>query len=115
MQERLKMNMEEKRIYPRAEIRWPVSAITAKGMIQGETRNISLNGAFVCFEKTLCPNDLMLLTVNGPSGHMQVIAQVVWSNCCACDEQKSPSAMGVKFMWALPKTESECIIWSEAI
>jgi len=105
---------DEKRIYPRTEIKWPVSAITAKGMIQGETRNISLNGAFICCEKTLCPDDVLLLTVNGPSGHMQVVAQVVWSNCCACDEKKSPSGIGVKFMWSLPKTESECMMWSEA-
>jgi hypothetical protein len=74
---------DEKRIYPRTEIKWPVSVITAKGMIQGETKNISLNGAFICSEKTLCPNDLLLLTVSGPFGSMQVVAQVVWSNRCA--------------------------------
>jgi hypothetical protein len=107
------MNMEEKRLYPRAEIRWPVSAITAKGMIQGETRNISLNGAFICPEKPLCPHELLLLTVKGPSGSMQVVAQVVWSNCCACDAQKNTSGIGVKFMWSLPKKESEFMIWSK--
>ena len=105
---------DEKRIYPRTEIKWPVSVITAKGMIQGETKNISLNGAFICSEKTLCPNDLLLLTVSGPFGSMQVVAQVVWSNRCVCDEQKSPSGTGVKFMWSLPKTESECMMWSKA-
>ena len=105
---------EEKRIYPRTKIKWLVSAITAKGMLQGETKNISLNGAFICSDKTLCPNDLLLLTLNGPSGSMQVVAQVVWSNCCAGDAQKNPSGIGVKFMWSLPKTESECMMWSQA-
>lgn len=104
----------EKRIYARTEIKWPISAITAEGMIQGETKNISLNGAFICCEKALCPDEVVLLTVKGPSGSMQVIAQVVWSNLCACDEQKGPSGIGVKFMWSLPKTESECIMWSQA-
>ncbi|MDH3557038.1 MAG: PilZ domain-containing protein [Deltaproteobacteria bacterium] len=104
----------EKRIYPRIEIKWPVSAITVKGMMQGETKNISLNGAFICCEKALCPDEVLLLTVKGPSGSIQVVAQVVWSNRCAFDEQKSPSAIGVKFMWSLPKTESECMIWSKA-
>jgi Tfp pilus assembly protein PilZ len=83
-------------------------------MMQGETKNLSLNGAFICCEKTLCPNDVLLLTVNGPSGSMQVVAQVVWSNRCACDEQKSPNGIGVKFMWSLPKTELECMMWSKA-
>ena len=105
---------DEKRIYPRTEIKWPVSAITAKGMMQGETKNLSLNGAFICCEKTLCPNDVLLLTVNGPSGSMQVVAQVVWSNRCASDEQQSPSGAGVKFMWSLPKTESGFMMWSKA-
>jgi len=105
---------DEKRIYPRTEIKWSVSAITTKGMIHGETRNISLNGAFICCEKTLCPDDVLLLTVNGPSGSMQVVAQVIWSNRCVCDEPKSPSGIGVRFMWSLPKKESECMMWSKA-
>jgi hypothetical protein len=97
----------EKRIYARTEIDWPVSAVTADGMIHGKTRNISLNGAFICCEFALCPDEVLLLTVEGPSSSMQVVAQVVWSNRCPCDEQKSPSGIGVKFMWSLPKTESE--------
>ncbi|MDH3898982.1 MAG: PilZ domain-containing protein [Deltaproteobacteria bacterium] len=105
---------DEKRIYPRTEIKWPVSAITAKGMIQGQTKNISLNGAYICCEKTLCPDEVLLLTVKGPTGSMQVVAQVVWSNRCVCDERESPSGIGVKFMWSLPKTESECMMWSKA-
>ena len=101
-------------MYPRGELTWPVSAISAAGKILGETRNISLNGAFICVEKALCPNETLLLTLEGPSGSMQVVAQVVWSNICACDGEKSPSGIGVKFMWSLPKTESECLLWSKA-
>ncbi len=106
--------VDEKRIYPRAQLEWPVSAVTPDGMIQGQTKNISLHGAFICWEKTLCPNDVLLLTVKAPSGSMQVIAQVVWSNLCACDEQQRPSGIGVKFMWSLPKTGSECLMGSKA-
>ena len=105
---------DEKRIYTRTEMKWPVSAITADGIIHGETSNISLNGAFICCEKALCPDEILLLTVKGPSGSMQVVAQVVWSNRCACDEDKGPSGFGVKFMWSLPKAELECMMWSKA-
>ena len=104
----------EKRIYPRTEVNWSVSGITNSGMMQGETQNISLNGAFICCEKVLRPNDVLLLTVNGPSGPMQVIARVVWSNLRACDAKASTSGIGVKFMWSLPRTESERFIWTEA-
>ena len=112
--EELKMNVEEKRICPRAEFTWPVSAIIANGTIHGETKNISLNGALICCETALCPNEILLLTLKGPTGSMQVIAQVVWSNLCACDGLRSPKGIGVKFMWSLPKTESECLLWSKA-
>ena len=57
---------KEKRIYPRTQVQWSVSGMTNSGMIQGKTQNISLNGAFICCEKTLPPNEIFLLTVNGP-------------------------------------------------
>jgi len=37
----------DRRIYPRAEVRWPVSAMTAEGSLQGETMNLSMMGAFI--------------------------------------------------------------------
>ena len=95
----------DKRIYPRTEVKWSVSGITNNGMMQGETQNISLNGAFICCEKVFPPDEIMLLTVNGPSGPMQVIARVVWSNLRACHAKASPSGIGVKFMWSLPRPE----------
>jgi hypothetical protein len=97
------MNGEEKRIYPRAEIRWTISAITAEGTIEGETKNLSTHGAFICCPKPLCPDERFLMTVKGPSGHLEVVAQVVWSNICACDDEQRPSGMGVRFIWHWPE------------
>ena len=105
--------VNEKRIYPRTEVRWSVSGITNEGMMQGETRNISLNGAFICSEKVLSPNEMLLLTVNGPSGPMQIIARVVWANPYACDVKASTGGIGVKFIWSLPRAESESFMWTE--
>ena len=104
----------EKRIYPRTQVKWSVSGITNSGMMQGETQNISLNGAFICCEKVLPPNETLLLTVNGPSGPMQVIARVVWSNLLPCDAKANTTGIGVKFMWSLPRSESELVMWTGA-
>jgi Tfp pilus assembly protein PilZ len=82
--------------------------------MHGETQNISLNGAFICCEKVLPPNETLLLTVNGPSGPMQVIARVVWSNLRPCDAKASTTGIGVKFMWSLPRPESELVMWTGA-
>ena len=104
----------EKRMYPRTQVKWSVSGITNSGKLQGETQNISLNGAFICCENLLRPNEILLLTVEGPSGPMQVIARVVWSNPGTCYVGASTSGIGVKFMWSVPKAQSECSIWTEA-
>lgn len=98
------MNAEEKRIYPRAEIRWPVSAITANGTIRGGTKDISMRGAFISCSKPLYPNERFLLTISGPSCSMQVVAQVVWSISHARDDEKSLNGMGVSFIWSMPTT-----------
>ena len=97
------MNEEEKRIYPRADLNWPISATTSGGTIQGETKNLSSRGAFICCSKPLSPNERFLLTVDGPSSSMQVIAQVVWSSMCCCDVEKGSNGMGVKFIWHWPE------------
>jgi len=93
------MDHRERRIHPRAELQWPVSAITAEGTVNGETKNISMQGAFICCQKALCPDERLLLNISGPSGSMQVSAKVIWSNICNCEGETRPSGMGVMFTW----------------
>jgi hypothetical protein len=104
----------EKRLYPRTQVKWSVSGITNSGKMQGETKNISLNGAFICCENLLRPNEILLLTVDGPSGPLQVLARVVWSDPGARSSEASTSGIGVKFMWSVLRTQSEYFIWNEA-
>ncbi|UCF01995.1 MAG: PilZ domain-containing protein [Deltaproteobacteria bacterium] len=100
------MTGEERRIYPRAEVRWPVSAITAEGSLEGETMNLSMMGAFICCSRPLGLNETVALTINIPnSDHsLTVRAQVVWSNVCVSGDGKSPNGMGVRFIWHSPAT-----------
>jgi hypothetical protein len=35
---------------------------------------------------------------------LTVRAQVVWSNVCVSDDDKSPKRMGVRFIWHWPAT-----------
>jgi hypothetical protein len=93
------MNSEEKRIYPRTKIEWPVSCITSGGTIEGVTENINMQGAFICCDEPLSPDETLLLTIKGPSGAMQVIAKVVWSHTADVEYNTKPKGMGVKFIW----------------
>lgn len=91
----------DRRTYPRAEVRWPVSAVTTEGTIHGETKNLSMLGAFICCPEPLRLNEIVALTINIPDTEqsLTVRAQVVWSNGCACKDQTSPNGMGVRFIW----------------
>jgi hypothetical protein len=47
------MEGKERRLQPRVEVKWPVTMLTSEGAIQGETRDISMQGAYiyVCLER----------------------------------------------------------------
>jgi len=95
------MNPEERRTYPRAEVHWPVSAMTADTTFKGETKNLSMLGAFICCAKPLRLNEIVALTINIPNTEhsLTVRAQVVWTNDCSTQSEASPYGMGVRFIW----------------
>ena len=92
----------DRRTYPRAEVRWPVSAVTTEGgTIQGEMKNLSMQGAFICCPEPLRLNEIVALTINIPDTEhsLTVRAQVVWSNGCADEDEAGPNGVGVRFIW----------------
>ena len=40
-------DFKEKRAHPRMKARWPVTILTERGVVQGETVNIATTGAFI--------------------------------------------------------------------
>lgn len=94
----------ERRIYPRAEVNWPVSADTDEGIMRGETKNLSMLGAFITCSKPLGSDEIVALTINIPDTEhsLTVRAQVVWSRACACEDDSGSNGMGVKFIWHWP-------------
>ena len=90
---------EEKRNHPRADINWPVSMETSDGTIEGEAKNISLGGAFICCNKPLPLGQVFRLTMIGPD-HEPVIAtaEVVWSNVSVPEGKVINRGMGVRFI-----------------
>lgn len=91
----------DRRTYPRAEVRWPVSAVTTEGTIQGETKNLSMLGAFICCPEALRLNEIVALTINIPDTEqsLTVRAQVVWSNGCHGEGGANSQGVGVRFIW----------------
>ncbi|MCG6980521.1 MAG: PilZ domain-containing protein [Deltaproteobacteria bacterium] len=91
----------DRRTYPRADVRWPVSAVTPEGTIHGETKNLSMLGAFICCPEPLRLNEIVALTINIPDTEhsLTVRAQVVWINGGAGEDEVRSNGVGVRFIW----------------
>jgi hypothetical protein len=94
------MNDKDRRLQPRMEIRWPVTMLTTEGNIPGETKDISMQGAYIYCEKPLPQSERFVLSVKAPDASMQVMAQVVWSNNYGPAKKDESPGMGVRFIWS---------------
>ena len=85
-------------ICPRPELKWPVSAQVGGGIMHGETRDISLQGAFIHCRNPLNLNEVFDMVVDVPEKSLNVKAEVVWSNIHGPDDKITPRGMGVRFV-----------------
>ena len=91
----------ERRQYPRAEIRWPVTLkTTVAGVTRAQLGNLSAGGAYIHCERTPNPGELIDLTIEPPDRpSLEISAEVVWT------EKAFPPGMGVRF---LEISENDC-------
>ena len=94
------MEGKERRLQPRVEVKWPVTMLTSEGAIRGETRDISMQGAYISCEQPLPLFERFVLSVKAPAASMQVMAQVVWSNNSPPHQVDESPGMGVRFIWS---------------
>jgi len=90
----------EKRDYPRAEIKWQAVVKTDQGTMDGVTSNVTPNGVFIHCQKPLRLNEVFELTINIPNSDQALTAkvEVTWSNRWGPDDEISPRGMGVRFV-----------------
>ena len=70
----------ERRSYPRAEIRWPVTIKTEEGIIEAKLRNLGIGGAYIHCEEVLEPGEAVTLTIQPPTGSpITLTAKVIWA------------------------------------
>ena len=92
------MAAEENRAYPRAGLKWAVSAKVDGKVIEGVTKDISISGAYVCCAKPLRLNEVVDIVITAPYESQSVKAEVVWSNIYGPDDNINPRGMGVLFL-----------------
>jgi uncharacterized protein (TIGR02266 family) len=90
----------ERRDYPRAEIKWPAVIKTDRGTMDGVTSNVTPNGVFIHCQKPLRLNEVFELTISIPNSDqtLKAKAEVTWSNRWWPDDDISPRGMGVRFV-----------------
>ncbi len=89
----------EKRRHPRIPVRWPVTIITEKGTIEGESRNITVAGVFVHCQEEIHENEVHQMIIKVPKQESILVkGLVVWSNFDSMEETSSYRGMGFSFI-----------------
>lgn len=92
--------MEDRRLRTRLNVRYPVTMTTFQGTVQGETKDLSTVGAFICCDVPLQPKEKVCLCIelrSGSSGEMD--AEVIWATAPRSDDANTPRGMGIRFLW----------------
>jgi len=93
------ISWEEKRQHPRLEIAWPACLENSQGTQEVRLKDISLGGAFVLCRDPLALQDQFKLTINLPDQrHLQLNAEVVWSNVNMPADKVVNRGMGIRFI-----------------
>lgn len=83
----------DRRTYPRAEIRWPVTIESEGGTIDAKLRNLGTGGAYIHCDETPEPGKRISLTIWPPEySALKVVAEVVWAG------KVLALGMGVRFV-----------------
>ena len=87
----------ENRRHRRAKIKWPIVMKTPDGLVDGQTQNLSLGGAFVCCAELPNLQDDFLLVMTSKDRLILVNAEVVWSNGSKSSAKSTAHGMGIRF------------------
>ncbi len=90
----------DRRVYPRAKLKWPVKIKTDEGVMEGVTLDITPDGCFISCRKPLKLNVVFDMAIKVPKSKaiLKANAEVVWSNIYGPDDEISPRGMGVRFI-----------------
>jgi Tfp pilus assembly protein PilZ len=92
------MSKQEKRIVPRAEIKWPVTMLSPQLQVEGKIENFSSRGAFVSCKELPPLEEGFLMVIQAPDYKaMNLNAKVVWSTVLKNSEGDSYFGIGVQF------------------
>ena len=99
------MSHEERRRFPRANLKWRVLAKVNDKVIEGITKDMSGGGAYVRCARPLRLNQVFHMVIKAPDRSIPAKAEVVWSNIHGPDDAINPRGMGVMFLEILEEDQ----------
>ena len=91
------LNPEERRHYPRSNIKLPIVMIAGESLVDGEIQDISLGGAFIRCPTMPNPKDSFHMVITSKGRLISIIAEVVWSDGHKFKGKAALSGIGVRF------------------
>jgi hypothetical protein len=88
----------EKRELPRIAASWPVTIITANGPVEGEARNVTLEGVFIHCMERLSVEETYRLVIKPPGEEINVMGKLLWSNLEGATGRDILQGMGFCFV-----------------
>jgi hypothetical protein len=88
----------EKRKLPRIEVEWPVTLMTEKGAVEGEARNITVEGVFIHCMERLSVNETYRLLIRPSGEQIEVMGKLLWSNLDGAGDRDILPGMGFCFV-----------------
>jgi len=86
----------ERRKNPRVEVSWPITIVAETGTIEGEIRNISVDGLLVFCEEPLRLNEVYRMSILPGKHHaIGVSGKIVWADAYCMDEDKAAFGVGI--------------------
>jgi hypothetical protein len=88
----------EKQGLPRIAALWPVTIITANGPVEGEARNVTLEGVFIHCMERLSVEETYRLVIKPPGEEIKVMGKLLWSNLEGATGRDILQGMGFCFI-----------------
>lgn len=89
----------EQNISPGIRARWPITILSHRCLIEGESRNITANGILARCKKPLEENETYRIVITLPKkGYIAVRGKVIWSNLDGMDPNGTFQDMAFYFV-----------------
>ena len=93
----------ERRLHPRILVKWPVVVETPRGSVEGETKDISVDGVFIfCSKEPEIGENLPIILKPSEQRTISIVGEKIWSGSFTIDN-RTVFGMGVQFIQISPE------------